>query len=47
MNVHAFVALVSRGFCTFTSRKKETARRVDVMADIIVNYFAATKKFVD
>jgi hypothetical protein len=47
MSVHEFVARVSRGFFAFTTRKKETARRVDVMADIIVNYFAATKKFVD
>jgi hypothetical protein len=47
MSVDAFVARVCSAFVAFTTRKKETARRVDEAADIHVNYFAATKKFVD
>jgi hypothetical protein len=47
MSVGGFVALVCSAFIALTTRKKETARRVDAKADIIVNYFAATKKFVD
>jgi hypothetical protein len=43
MSVDTIVALVCIAFVAFTTRKKETARRVDVKADIIVNYFAATK----